>query len=102
MTTGYRDLRDWIEILRKQDEIAEIRGASADLEIGALIEMACRDSENFPPALLFSDIPGYPADWRVLGALFSSPSRLGLIFPASRRWSPHAAKNSPRSTPFRR
>ncbi len=78
MTTGYRDLRDWIEILRKQDEIAEIRGASADLEIGALIEMACRDSENFPPALLFSDIPGYPADWRVLGALFSSPSRLGL------------------------
>jgi 4-hydroxy-3-polyprenylbenzoate decarboxylase len=74
----YRDLRDWIDILRKQDEIAEIRNASADLEIGALIEIACRDSENFPPALLFSDIPGYPADWRVLGALFSSPARLGL------------------------
>jgi UbiD family decarboxylase len=33
---------------------------------------------GYPPALLFRDIPGYPRDRRVLGALFSSPTRLAL------------------------
>lgn len=74
----YKDLRDWIDILRDQNEVAEIAGASADLEIGTLIEIACRESQGHPPALLFRDIPGYPTDWRVLGALFSSPKRLAL------------------------
>ena len=48
----YRDLRDWIEILRQQDEIAEVRGASRDLKFGALIEIACRESTGYPPAML--------------------------------------------------
>ena len=74
----YRDLRHWIDILRQQNEVADVRGASWDLEIGGLIEIACRQSKGFPPALMFSDIPGYPADRRVLGALFSSQKRLAL------------------------
>jgi UbiD family decarboxylase len=75
---SYRDLRDWIDILHQQDEVTEIRGASWDLQIGTLIEIACRESTGHPPALLFQDIPGYPRDRRVLGALFSSPKRLAL------------------------
>ncbi len=74
----YRDLRDWIDILRQQGEIADVGGASWDLEIGALIEIACRESSAYPPALLFHDIPGCANDRRVLGALFSSPKRLAL------------------------
>ena len=75
---AYRDLRDWIDILRQQDEVVDIRGASWDLQIGALVEIACRESTGYPPALLFRDIPGYPSDRRVLGALLSSPKRLAL------------------------
>src|SRR5947199_10768436 len=75
---SYRDLRDWIDILRQQGEVEEIRGASWDQEIGALIEIACRESAGYPPSLLFRDIPGYASDRRVLGALFSSPNRLAL------------------------
>jgi len=75
---AYKDLRDWIEILRQKGEVAEVRGASWDLQIGALIEIACRESKGYAPAILFRDIPGYPADRRVLGALLSSPKRLAL------------------------
>jgi hypothetical protein len=62
---SYRDLRDWIDILRQQGEVEEIRGTSWDLEIGALIEIACRESAGYPPSLLFRDIPGYASDRRV-------------------------------------
>jgi UbiD family decarboxylase len=75
---SYQDLRGWLDILRQQGEVEEIKGASWDLEIGALIEIACRDSKGHPPALIFRDIPGYPPEHRVLGALFSSPKRLAL------------------------
>ncbi len=75
---SYQDLRGWLDILRQQGEVEEIKGASWDLEIGALIEIACRDSKGHPPALMFRDIPGYPPEHRVLGALFSSPKRLAL------------------------
>jgi hypothetical protein len=62
---SYRDPRDWIDILRQQGEVEEIRGTSWDLEIGALIEIACRESAGYPPSLLFRDIPGYASDRRV-------------------------------------
>jgi hypothetical protein len=55
---SYRDPRDWIDIPRQQGEVEEIRGTSWDLEIGALIEIACRESAGYPPSLLFRDIPG--------------------------------------------
>jgi hypothetical protein len=62
---SYRDPRDWIDILRQQGEVEEIRGTSWDLEIGALIEIACPESAGYPPSLLFRDIPGYASDRRV-------------------------------------
>ena len=74
----HRDLRDWIDVLREQGELVDVRGASWDLQIGALIEIACRESKGFPPALLFRDIPGYPGDRRVLGAQLVSPKRIAI------------------------
>lgn len=46
----HRDQCDWIDILRLQDEVVEIRGACWDLEIGALVEIACRESTGYPPS----------------------------------------------------
>ena len=48
------------------------------VEIGALIEIMARESKGYSPALLFKDIPGYPGNRRVLGAVLASPQRLGL------------------------
>ena len=56
----YRDLRDWIDILRQQDEVVDIRGASWDLQIGALVEIACRESTGYPPALPVPRHSGLP------------------------------------------
>lgn len=75
---AYRDLRNWLDILRQRNELRDIRGASWNLELGALIEIACRESKSYPPALLFHDIPGYGSDRHVLGAMLASPERLAL------------------------
>ena len=56
------DLRTFLE---KTDEIGElkvIRGADKHLEIGAITEISL---QNDGPALLFEDIPGFPARYRV-------------------------------------
>jgi len=71
------DLREVIEELEELDELRHMDGADWNLEIGAITEMlALRDG----PSLLFDNIKGYPAGYRVLSNLMNSPRRVGLFF----------------------
>jgi UbiD family decarboxylase len=66
------DLRTFLD---KADEIGElktIRGASTDLEIGAITEVSL---QHDGPALLFDDVPGYEPGWRVATNVCSTPRR---------------------------
>lgn len=71
------DLREVVEELEELEELRHVDGADWNLEIGAITEMlALRDG----PALMFDNIKGYPAGYRVLSNLMNSPRRVGLLF----------------------
>jgi UbiD family decarboxylase len=78
----HADLREAIERLEAAGELRRIRGASWNLEMGALAEIVYR--EPHPPAILFEDIPGYPKGFRALSGATNSAKRLALLlgFPA--------------------
>ena len=52
----FTDLRDYISTLEKLGQLKVIEGASCDLEIGAITEMA--NSQANSPAVLFDSIQG--------------------------------------------
>lgn len=68
-------LRSYLESVRSIGELRDVRGAHWDLELGAIAELSYRGAT--PPALLFSEISGYPTG-RVLTGSTGSPARLGL------------------------
>jgi UbiD family decarboxylase len=74
-TTPLADLRAWLELMRELGEVRDVAGASWELEIGALSEANYRQAAA--PALLFDEVPGYPAGHRVLTASMSTSRRLG-------------------------
>ena len=55
---GYQDLREWIGQVESLGELRNIEGADWDLEIGAIIEMARKESK-MAPCILFDKIKGY-------------------------------------------
>jgi len=72
----FNDLREFIEAARAIGDVKDIHGAHWDLELGALTEIfAFRD--NFP-LLLFDQIPGHPASYRVASNLLNHPRRSAL------------------------
>jgi UbiD family decarboxylase len=71
------DLRLWIAQIRELGELREVRGADWNLELGAISELNVK--KDLPPALLFDEIQGYPAGFRVLTCSTSSPARLSSI-----------------------
>ncbi len=71
------DLRDFIAELEKLNEITTVNKADWNLEIGAITELG--DERNLP-ALLFDNIAGYPAGYRVLTNLLATPKRLAMAF----------------------
>jgi len=74
----YRDLREWLEQAEKLGEIKRVRGAHWDLEMGGLAEIVARAAKGVAPALLFHEIPGFPAGHRVLFGQLDSVRRLAL------------------------
>lgn len=72
------DLRGWLERVDKAGELEKIKGAHWDTEIGCLTTMNWRRKPS--PALLFSDIPGYPPGYRVLTGSTRTPSRISMTF----------------------
>lgn len=78
-TEIFDDLRQFIDAAKKVSGWKEIKGADWDLEIGALIE-ATAELIPQPPMLVFDEIKGYPAGFRVLGLSFASYKRVALAF----------------------
>jgi 4-hydroxy-3-polyprenylbenzoate decarboxylase len=74
---GIKDVRGWIEEVDRMGQLKRIEGADWDLEIGALVEIVGRENKN-RPALLFDNIKGYPAGYRVLAGLLNTLPRLAL------------------------
>ncbi|MCC7411059.1 MAG: UbiD family decarboxylase [Gammaproteobacteria bacterium] len=69
-----QDLRRWLADARAAGELFELRGVDWNVEIGALAEYAGR--QRRAPALLFDEIPGYPAGYRVLVNTLATPRRI--------------------------
>ena len=72
-----RDLRQWIDQVDKLGELTTINGADWETEIGAVTELGHHMGEK-SSALLFDNIKGYPAGYRVLSNTLNSLKRLAL------------------------
>ncbi|TMC69166.1 MAG: UbiD family decarboxylase, partial [Chloroflexi bacterium] len=72
----YRDLRDWIECVRDLGELRDVHGATWEEDIGRVTEMLHHTDDS--PAVLFDDIPGYPAGFRILANANATRKRLAL------------------------
>jgi 4-hydroxy-3-polyprenylbenzoate decarboxylase len=74
----YKDLREFLDILRDRRELKQIQGANAELEIGGITQLAADTAKC--PALLFDTIPGYESRYRVLTNILANKTRERLIF----------------------
>lgn len=61
---GFDDLRGWMQQVSAMGELKSVQGASWERDIGMATEMLQHTDGS--PAVVFEDIPGYPADYRVL------------------------------------
>ncbi len=73
----YDDLQSFVAACQELDEWRLIDGADWDLEIGALTE-ATAELIAEPPLLLFDNVRGYPAGYRVVSLLVASYRRAAL------------------------
>jgi 4-hydroxy-3-polyprenylbenzoate decarboxylase len=60
----WRDTREWLDRAQALGQLRVVHGASWQADIGAITEML--DHNDGSPAVLFDEIPGYPAGHRVL------------------------------------
>ncbi|UCH07961.1 MAG: UbiD family decarboxylase, partial [Deltaproteobacteria bacterium] len=58
----FDDMRGFLSALEEREMVRKVNGAHWDLEIGTIHEIA---SEKSGPALLFDNIPDYPAGFRI-------------------------------------
>ena len=75
----YDDVRQWLELVESMGELKRINGAEWNLEIGAMAELIYRERSGTIPALLFDQIKGYPAGFRILFGQQTSFRRLALM-----------------------
>src|SRR6476646_9336594 len=73
---GQHDLRNWMERVDAIGELSRVSGADAASEIGGLVDLSQERMGN--PALLFDEIPGYPAGHRLVANVITSYPRLAL------------------------
>lgn len=74
---AYDGLRSFLVECEAIGELQVIKGADWNLEIGALTE-ATSELIKEPPAILFDEIKGYPAGFRVLSIPTASRRRMAL------------------------
>lgn len=76
---GYRDLREWMQLVEEMGQLKKIDGAHWNLEMGAITELIFRHGKQAsPPAVLFDRVPGYPEGFRVMFGGTCSVERMGL------------------------
>ncbi|HET8587387.1 MAG TPA: hypothetical protein VFM74_05880, partial [Candidatus Limnocylindria bacterium] len=69
----WRDTREWLERVEQLGQLRVVRGASWEAQIGAITEML--DHAEGSPAVIFDEIPGYPAGHRILVNASGTPER---------------------------
>ena len=74
---SYRDLREWLEQVENLGELRRVEGADWDPEIGAVADMARKESKT-APCILFDAIKGYPKGYRLALGLLNSIKRLAF------------------------
>lgn len=72
----FNDLREFIQKVKELGECREVKGADWEPEIGAITDLVSVTPNS--PLLLFDDIKGYPAGYRVASNLFTTPRRTAL------------------------
>lgn len=72
----YRDLRQFIDEVRRQGDLKTIEGADWDLEIGLITEVSLKNSNI--PLLLFDRVKGYPSGYRIATNVTNSPRRVAM------------------------
>lgn len=70
------DLRSWLEEVEAINELKKIEGADWDVEIGCITALNVRKDDNY--ALLFDNIKGYPAGYRLVNSAIATPGREAL------------------------
>ncbi|MDB5338192.1 MAG: UbiD family decarboxylase [Planctomycetaceae bacterium] len=86
MHTSYRDLRGFIDEVDAIGALRHVKGADPYLEIGAITEVAAGLPEC--PALLFSDIKGFPQGYRIFTNATVHARRAALALGISTSLSP--------------
>ena len=74
---NYRDLREWLKQVDDFGELKTVEGANWDLEIGAITEMARKESKT-APCILFDSVKDYPKGHRLAVGLLNSIKRVAL------------------------
>ena len=74
---SYSDLREWLNQVEGFGELRTVEGADWDLEIGAITEMARKESKT-APCIVFDAIKGYPKGHRLAVGLLNSIKRVAL------------------------
>jgi UbiD family decarboxylase len=74
---SYRDLREWLKQVDDFGELKTVEGANWDLEIGAITEMARKESKT-APCIVFDSIKDYPKGHRLAVGLLNSIKRVAL------------------------
>src|SRR5262245_66148406 len=77
--TFQNDLREFITAVEQRGELAHVKKAHWDRELGAVTEVLYRQKVEKSPMLLFDEIPDYPAGYRCAYGMFGSPYRLSLV-----------------------
>ncbi|MBI2821240.1 MAG: UbiD family decarboxylase [Acidobacteria bacterium] len=72
-----RDLRGWLDEVRRIGKLKEVRGASWDLEIGTLTDLNIKHRKW---TLLFDEITGYPPGFRIVTGSLPDAIRVALAF----------------------
>lgn len=76
--SAFRDLRHYIDHITGtlgKDEVLRIDGADRDLDIGGITELM---AEKEGPALMFDNIPGFPAGYRVFTNFMGTAARTAV------------------------
>jgi 4-hydroxy-3-polyprenylbenzoate decarboxylase len=72
----WRDMRDWLEMVDSIGQLANIKDATSQEDIGAITEMF--DHHDGSPAGLFDEIPGFERGYRVLSNSMGTQERQAI------------------------
>jgi len=79
IATTQNDMREFMAAIDRQGELATVRGAHWNKELGAVTEVLYRQKVEKSPMLVFDQIPDYSEGYRCAYGMFGSPFRLALV-----------------------